>query len=111
MNEFPERPDEPEENYFVSLSDLMTGVVFIFVILLCAFAFHYQTEAKAAKTARVSNPMPMAIMPTAQSSKSRAGALALLLNISALLKRLKSRLPKVQSQAKAGSFPVSRLLR
>jgi flagellar motor protein MotB len=52
MNEeSSERPDEPEENYFVSLSDLMTGVVFIFVILLCAFAFHYQTEAKAAKTA------------------------------------------------------------
>lgn len=46
-----ERHDEAEENYFVSLSDLMTGVVFIFVILLCAFAFHYQTEARAAKTA------------------------------------------------------------
>jgi chemotaxis protein MotB len=46
-----ERHDEPEENYFVSLSDLMTGVVFIFVILLCAFAFHYQTEAHAAKAA------------------------------------------------------------
>lgn len=52
MNEdFSERHDEPEENYFVSLSDLMTGVVFIFVILLCAFAFHYQTEAQAAKAA------------------------------------------------------------
>ena len=52
MNEnLPESHDEPEENYFVSLSDLMTGVVFIFVILLCAFAFHYQTEAQAAKTA------------------------------------------------------------
>jgi flagellar motor protein MotB len=52
MNEDPpERHDEAEENYFVSLSDLMTGVVFIFVILLCAFAFHYQTEARAAKTA------------------------------------------------------------
>jgi len=46
-----ERHDEPEENYFVSLSDLMTGVVFIFVILLCAFAFHYQTGAQAAKAA------------------------------------------------------------
>ncbi len=46
-----ENHDEPEENYFVSLSDLMTGVVFIFVILLCAFAFHYQTEALAARAA------------------------------------------------------------
>lgn len=52
MNEYsPDHHDEPEENYFVSLSDLMTGVVFIFVILLCAFAFHYQTEARAAKIA------------------------------------------------------------
>ncbi len=52
MNEdLSERRDEPEENYFVSLSDLMTGVVFIFVILLCAFAFHYQTEALTAKAA------------------------------------------------------------
>ena len=51
MNEFSERQDEPEENYFISLSDLMTGVVFIFVILLCAFAFHYQTEAKTANAA------------------------------------------------------------
>lgn len=41
--------DDAEENYFVSLSDLMTGVVFIFVILLCAFAFHYQTESQSAK--------------------------------------------------------------
>ena len=54
MNEdLSERRDEPEENYFVSLSDLMTGVVFIFVILLCAFAFHYQTEALTAKAAAV----------------------------------------------------------
>ena len=44
----PERHDEAEENYFISMSDLMTGVVFIFVILLCAFAFHYQTEARKA---------------------------------------------------------------
>lgn len=49
--DFSERDNEPEENYFVSLSDLMTGIVFIFVILLCAFAFHYQTEAEAAKSA------------------------------------------------------------
>jgi flagellar motor protein MotB len=48
MNEdLSERQGEPEENYFVSLSDLMTGVVFIFVILLCAFAFHYQKESQA----------------------------------------------------------------
>jgi flagellar motor protein MotB len=41
-----ENSEDSEENYFVSLSDLMTGVVFIFVILLCAFAFHYQNEVQ-----------------------------------------------------------------
>ena len=49
MSEPSEHHDDAEENYFVSLSDLMTGVVFIFVILLCAFAFHYQTESQTAK--------------------------------------------------------------
>jgi chemotaxis protein MotB len=46
-----ENSEDSEENYFVSLSDLMTGVVFIFVILLCAFAFHYQNEAQAVRDA------------------------------------------------------------
>ncbi len=49
MSEPSEHHDDAEENYFVSLSDLMTGVVFIFVILLCAFAFHYQSESQTAK--------------------------------------------------------------
>ena len=50
MSEQNSDNDDAEENYFVSLSDLMTGVVFIFVILLCAFAFHYQTESQTAKS-------------------------------------------------------------
>lgn len=48
MNEPSGQHDEAEENYFISLSDLMTGVVFIFVILLCAFAFHYQSAQRDA---------------------------------------------------------------
>lgn len=36
---------EEEENYFVSLSDLMTGVLFVFVILTTALALHYHLEA------------------------------------------------------------------
>lgn len=45
--------EEPEdENYFISLSDLMTGVVFIFVILLCAFAFNFRNAQEAAQTAQ-----------------------------------------------------------
>jgi chemotaxis protein MotB len=34
-----------EENYFVSLSDLMTGVLFVFVILTTALALHYHTKS------------------------------------------------------------------
>lgn len=34
-----------EENYFVSLSDLMTGVLFVFVILTTALALHYRKES------------------------------------------------------------------
>ena len=37
---------EDDENYFVSLSDLMTGVLFVFVILTTALALHYQSKAK-----------------------------------------------------------------
>jgi flagellar motor protein MotB len=34
-----------EENYFVSLSDLMTGVLFVFVILTTALALDYHTKS------------------------------------------------------------------
>ena len=37
--------EEEEENFFVSLSDLMTGVLFIFVILTTALALHYHLKA------------------------------------------------------------------
>ena len=37
--------EDEEENYFVSLSDLMTGVLFVFVILTTALALHYHLEA------------------------------------------------------------------
>lgn len=43
---------EAEENYFVSLSDMMTGVVFIFVILLTAYAWNNQTAARDAAEQR-----------------------------------------------------------
>ena len=49
MSEPSGHSDDSEENYFVSLSDLMTGVVFIFVILLCAFAFNFQSAQRKAE--------------------------------------------------------------
>ncbi len=44
--------DEDEENYFVSLSDLMTGVLFVFVILTTALALHYHLKAGELDKAR-----------------------------------------------------------
>lgn len=54
-----ENSEDSEENYFVSLSDLMTGVVFIFVILLCAFAFHYQNEVQKLPQPPAPEPPPL----------------------------------------------------
>lgn len=64
--------DDAEENYFVSLSDLMTGVVFIFVILLCAFAFHYQTESQAAKDEKSKAEVLKANAAAAESSAAQS---------------------------------------
>ena len=35
-------PDEESEGYFASMTDLMVGVIFIFVIMLMAFALNYR---------------------------------------------------------------------
>jgi chemotaxis protein MotB len=41
---------EEEESYFVSMTDLMVGVIFVFVILLMAFAMSYrEQEVKTTK--------------------------------------------------------------
>jgi flagellar motor protein MotB len=44
--------EDEEENFFVSLSDLMTGVLFIFVILTTALALHYHLKAAELETAK-----------------------------------------------------------
>ena len=38
----PEAPDSDGENYFVSMTDMMIGVLFIFVIMLMTFALDFQ---------------------------------------------------------------------
>lgn len=43
---------EEEENYFVSLTDLMTGVVFIFVLLLVTYAATFHTAQQQLETER-----------------------------------------------------------
>lgn len=43
-----------EENYFVSMTDLMVGLVFVFIILLMYFALQFQdvTEELTGRTRR-----------------------------------------------------------
>ena len=36
-----------EENYFVSMTDLMVGLVFVFIILLMYFALQFQETERA----------------------------------------------------------------
>lgn len=41
------RRAEEEESYFISMADMMVGLVFIFIILLIYFAMQYQQKSKA----------------------------------------------------------------
>src|SRR5215469_1762231 len=40
------------ENYFISMTDMMVGMLFIFIIMLMSFAllFRHQTDVQVAKT-------------------------------------------------------------
>lgn len=41
------RGDEEEESYFVSMADMMVGLLFVFIILLLYFALQFQQKSKA----------------------------------------------------------------
>lgn len=41
------RADEEEESYFISMSDMMVGLLFVFLILLLYFALQFQQKSKA----------------------------------------------------------------
>ena len=43
------RPDGSGEGFFVSLNDLLIGLLFLFILLLMAFALRYQTETNQLK--------------------------------------------------------------
>jgi chemotaxis protein MotB len=43
------------ENYFVSMTDMMVGMLFIFIILLMSFAFLFRQQTDATKATRASN--------------------------------------------------------
>ncbi|MCQ0987167.1 OmpA/MotB family protein [Jiella marina] len=38
-------PDEEEENYFISMTDMMVGILFIFIIMLMIFALNFRQKA------------------------------------------------------------------
>jgi chemotaxis protein MotB len=45
------RPEDEESNYLVSVSDLMVGMLFVFIIMLMAFALNFRTaEDRATQT-------------------------------------------------------------
>ncbi len=71
-------PADEEENYFVSLSDLMTGVLFVFVILTTALALHYHLEAgKLVKAEGEANKARKGAQEAkADANKARKGAQA-----------------------------------
>lgn len=41
------RGDEEEESYFISMADMMVGLLFVFIILLLYFALQFQQKSKA----------------------------------------------------------------
>lgn len=43
--EAPIHSDAEEENYFISMTDMMVGVLFIFIIMLMSFALNFQKQA------------------------------------------------------------------
>jgi len=65
--------EDEEENYFVSLSDLMTGVLFVFVILTTALALHYHLKAAELETAK--NETLKALKNAAQAESETLKAL------------------------------------
>lgn len=42
--------EEAEENYFVSMTDMMVGILFIFIIMLMVFALQFQEQTETSET-------------------------------------------------------------
>tara|TARA_R110002020_G_scaffold471249_2_gene698134 strand:+ start:10104 stop:11012 length:909 start_codon:yes stop_codon:yes gene_type:complete len=42
--------EEEEENYFVSMTDMMVGILFIFIIMLMVFALQFQQQTDTSET-------------------------------------------------------------
>ncbi|TDH35058.1 hypothetical protein E2A64_15190 [Pseudohoeflea suaedae] len=42
--------EEAEENYFVSMTDMMVGILFIFIIMLMVFALQFQEQTDTSET-------------------------------------------------------------
>src|SRR4051812_21851603 len=57
----PDASDE-EENYFISMTDMMVGMLFIFIIMLMSFAllFRQQTDVQVKKTQEQSKKIEVA---------------------------------------------------
>ena len=58
-----------DENYLVSLSDLFIGVLFIFIILLMAFALNYRVQQNAAE--EKSNDLETAVVKATEKQQEQ----------------------------------------
>jgi chemotaxis protein MotB len=55
QNSGSSQPHDEEENYFISMTDMMVGVLFIFIIMLMVFALNFreQTDSQADESAKL----------------------------------------------------------
>lgn len=80
---------EEDENYFVSMTDMMVGVLFIFIIMLMVFAFHFQTRTDQTESL------------TAQQREQLQKANELAEQISDLRKRIESEIKQIDKANQA----------
>ena len=53
MNQSHDEPEDAGEGYFASISDLMVGILFVFLLMLVVFAINYANEDKDKEIARL----------------------------------------------------------
>ena len=63
LEETDPHDDGDRENYFVSMTDMMVGMLFIFIILLMSFAlaFRQQTDVQVDKTKEQTDKIKIAV--------------------------------------------------
>ncbi len=74
-----------EENYFVSMTDMMVGILFVFIIMVAFFAFQIQTDES---------------VPKVQHEAKVKELQAEITNLEAIVKMLRERIKELESEIK-----------